>query len=128
MVIHSLTNKIYLNGGIKYSSINWRNEWYAFINLYKKEIKESDSIHNYSKDRIGYIICWFDQNILQKIGEDTDQTLNVRIRIVCGMINNLTVIPREMKIEFMECIWDTFNKLKREYTEWYCHWILQLPF
>lgn len=128
MVIHSLTNKIYLNCGIKYSSINWRNEWYTFIKLYNKEIKEQNSIHHYSKNRIGYIICWFDENIIQKIGKDSEQTLNVRIRIICGMINNLTIIPREMKIEFMECIWDTYRKLRREYNNWYCHWILQLPF
>jgi hypothetical protein len=46
------------------------------------------------------------------------------------MVNQLPVevLTRDLKIEFMECIWDTFRKLYSEWNEWYCKYILQLPF
>lgn len=126
MVIHSLTNKVYTSWGIRYSLFNWRPEWYTFIRIGNRECNK-DEFHCISTS-VKYIIYWFDTNILQKIGIDKEPTLRVRIRIVCGMVNNLHYIPRPMKIEFMECIWDIYKKFYKEWNEYYCKKILELPF
>lgn len=113
----------------KYSDINWRNEWYAFFNLAKKD-RNGD---------INKILAWFDKNVLQAMDiqyypepklKTSITTLDVRIRIVCGMINKIShyTLSREMKIAFMECIWDTYKKFKRLYLNSYFIYAEQLPF
>lgn len=126
MVIHSLTDKVYTSWGVRYELFNWRPEWYTFIRIQNRECNK-DSFH-YISDSIKYIIYWFDTNILQKIGIDKEPTLRVRIRIVCGMINKINYIPWPIKREFMECIWDTYRKFYKEWNEYYCKKILELPF
>lgn len=82
------------------------------------------------KQTLSKVLAWYDTQILQQIGIASKTTLEVRIRIVCGMVNKLPieVLTRDLKIEFMECIWDTFRKFYDEWNEWYCRYILQLPF
>mgnify|MGYP000373125857 CR=1 FL=1 len=41
MLIYSLTNHIYTTWGAKYSSFNWRPEWYTFLRIQKRELKEA---------------------------------------------------------------------------------------
>lgn len=126
MVIHSLTNKVYTSWGVRYELFNWRPEWYTFIRIQNRECNK-DEFHCIS-DSVKHIIYWFDTNILQKIGIDKEPTLRVRIRIVCGMVNKINYIPWPMKREFMECIWDTYRKFYKEWNEYYCKKILELPF
>lgn len=126
MVIHSLTNKVYTSWGVRYTLFNWRPEWYTFIRIQNRECNK-DWFH-YNDDSVKHIIYWFDTNILQKIGIDKEPTLRVRIRIVCGMVNKINYIPWPMKREFMECIWDTYRKFYKEWNEYYCKKILELPF
>ena len=106
MLIYSLTNHIYTTWGVKYSSFNWRPEWYTFLRIQKRELKELEFHESYKVQTVKYLIFWFDNRIIQKIGVDKDLTLKVRIRILCGLINNTptSVLTRPMKIEFMECI------------------------
>ena len=80
--------------------------------------------------KISHIICWFDRNVIQRIGIDNKVTIQVRIRIICGMINKLFIptVTREMKIEFMECIWDTYKQMDKSWSDYYCLNILGLPF
>lgn len=118
MVLHYLTNRVYTPWGKQYQSFHWRPSWWVYIKLedtYKP---------------VRQIICWFDANILQRIGEDARFTLDVRIRIVCGMINKLSPdrISVDMKREFMECIWDTYQKFSKDYMEYHCKYELGLPF
>lgn len=40
MLIYSLTNHIYTTWGVKYSSFNWRPEWYTFLRIQKRELNE----------------------------------------------------------------------------------------
>ena len=40
MVVYSLTNHIYTTWGVKYSSFNWRPEWYTFLRIQKRELNE----------------------------------------------------------------------------------------
>lgn len=130
MVVYSLTNHIYTTWGVKYSSFNWRPEWYTFLRIQKRELKELE-FHESSKiQTVKHLIFWFDHWILQKIGVEKDLTLKVRIRILCGLINNTptNVLTRPMKIEFMECIWDTYRKFYKEWYEYYCKTVLGLPF
>ena len=130
MLIYSLTNHIYTTWGVKYSSFNWRPEWYTFLRIQKRELKELEFHESYKVQTVKYLIFWFDNRIIQKIGVDKDLTLKVRIRILCGLINNTPtrVLTRPMKIEFMECIWDTYNKFYKDWYEYYCRNILELPF
>lgn len=127
MLINSITNHTHTSWGMPYTAINWLPEWYTFVKLQNKEIKQRD--FNERKD-VAYIVYWFDTNILQKIGIDKLKTLRVRLRIICGMINKLpyTYISRPMKMAFMECIWDTYKKFNREYYEYYYKYIIGLPF
>lgn len=57
-------------------------------------------------------------------------TLDVRIRIVCGMVNKLSSnrVSIAMKREFMECIWDAYQKFSKDYMEYHCRYELGLPF
>ena len=130
MLIYSLTNHIYTTWGVKYSSFNWRPEWYTFLRIQKRELKELEFHESYKVQTVKYLIFWFDNRIIQKIGVDKDLTLKVRIRILCGLINNTptSVLTRPMKIEFMECILDTYNKFYKDWYEYYCRNILELPF
>lgn len=130
MVIYSLTNRVYTNWGAKYSSFNWRPEWYTFIRIYNREIKELEFHEYFATIIVGHIISWFDNLILQRIGIDSEFTLRVRIRILCGLINKIShnKLTRDMKIEFMECIWDIYNKFHEDWKEYHCKYILQLPF
>lgn len=130
MLIYSLTNHIYTTWGVKYSSFNWRPEWYTFLRIQKRELNEIEFHESYRIKTVKYLIFWFDNMIIQKIGVDKDLTLKVRIRILCGLINNTpaSVLNRPMKIEFMECIWDTYNKFYKDWYEYYCRNVLELPF
>lgn len=130
MLIYSLTNHIYTTWGVKYSSFNWRPEWYTFLRIQKRELNEIEFHESYRIKTVKYLIFWFDNMIIQKIGVDKDLTLRVRIRILCGLINNTptNVLTRPMKIEFMECIWDTYNKFYKDWYEYYCRNVLELPF
>lgn len=130
MLVNSLTNHVYTSWGVRYNEFKWRNEWYTFLKLYDKELKETDSFRRHTTNSVGHIICWFDRNVIQRIGIDNKITIQVRIRIVCGMINKLFVpyVSREMKIEFMECIWDIYKQMDKSWTDYYCLKILGLPF
>lgn len=118
MVLYYLTNYVYTPWGKQYQMFHWRPSWWVFANLSNKS------------KAIRHIICWYDANVLQRISKDTKLTLDVRIRIICGMINNLSPNPMsmDMKREFMECIWDTYQKFSKDYFEYHCKYILQLPF
>lgn len=127
MVLYSLTNRVYTPWGKQYQSFHWRPSWKMFINLANRELK----INSFRDIKpINHIIYWFDTMILQRIGKDTKFTLDVRIRIVCGMINKLfsDKISIAMKREFMECIWDTYQEFSKDYIEYYCRYELGLPF
>ena len=132
MIIYNLYHGPYYVYGQKYSDVKWRNEWYTFLKLAEKEREEykfnSSFLQSYNS--INHILYWFDANIIQSIDKVSKTTLNVRIRIICGMINKMQnkKITREIKIELMECIWDAYNKLYQQYFDWYCLNILQLPF
>ena len=131
MVVNSLTAYPYLRGcPIRYSQVNWRPSWYVFLRIQNREIKNTEFHEFFDKQNLARIISWFDMNIIQQIGIASKITLKVRIRIVCGMVNKLPVevLTRELKIEFMECIWDAFDKLYDEWNEWHCRYILGLPF
>ena len=128
MVVYSLTNKLYLStSNIRYDSVNWKDDWKIFINLYDKQCRKKDWIVDCT---VGSVIYWFDTNIVQQIGKSSKTTLDVRIRIVCGMINSIPTgfLSRELKIQFMECIWDAYKKLYATYVDWHCKWILGVPF
>lgn len=127
MDIHALTNRVYTPWGKPYSKMCWRNSWNVYINLATRERKTS----NFKEiTPINHIIYWFDTNILQRIGKDSSNTLDVRIRIICGLINKLShkEISIDMKREFMECIWDAYKKFSKDYVEWHCKYILSIPF
>lgn len=100
------------------------------LRIQKRELNELEFHKSFKIQTVKYLVSWFDTQILQKIGVDKDLTLKVRIRILCGLINNTptSVLTRPMKIEFMECIWDTYNKFYKDWYEYYCRNILELPF
>lgn len=126
MEIYSLSNRIYTTWGVQYHNFIWDPNWKIFINLADKEIQNGWIKPN----SIRYIICWFDRNILQRLGKDSIATLKVRIRVVCGLVNKLpyTKLPRDLKITFMECIWHAFHEFYSKWKEWHCKYILRLPF
>lgn len=127
MVLFSVTNRVYTPWGKQYQQFHWRTSWWVFINLATKERTTNQFMSN---KPINHILYWFDNEILQKIGKDTRFTLDVRVRIVCGMINKLSPskVSMDMKREFMECIWDTYQKFSKDYMEYHCKYELGLPF
>lgn len=127
MVIHSLTNNVYTYWGMRYSEINWDDRWSTYTRIQNRQIAESFITKKYS---VKSIISWFDQEILQKIGKEkfAITTLNVRIRIVCGMVNKNVELTRDQKLELLECIWDTYRKFTEKWNDYYCLNILGLPF
>lgn len=127
MVIYSLTNKPYTTWGTQYQAIHWKPSWWVFVNLAEKELKTK----TFSENKVvNHLIYWFDSQIIQRIAYEKKTTLEVRIRIICGLVNKVSpdILSIEMKREFMECIWDTFNKFYRDYMDWYCKWIVGIPF
>lgn len=125
--IYCLTNRVRSTTGKLYSLYNWNPDWNIFL---KMAINECRTMSFKAIKPVNRIICWFDRNILQRIGEDSKITLDVRVRIVCGMINKLDAnkVSFELKIRFMECIWDTYKEFSRDWWEWHAKWILGLPF
>ena len=112
MVVNSITVYTYLNKcPVRYNQINWRPSWYVFLRIQNKEIRETEFHKFFKKQTLSKVLAWYDTQILQQIGIASKTTLEVRIRIVCGMVNKLPieVLTRDLKIEFMECIWDTFR-------------------
>lgn len=126
-MITSIAGKIYTHWGVQYHNIKWKEEWKIFEALSNKEI---NSLPFNSEKPIRHIMWWFDKNVLQQIGIESKVTLDVRIRIVCGMINKLSPnhLSIELKREFMECIWDSYRNFGRSQENWYCKYVLNLPF
>lgn len=127
MVVVALTNETFLPFCFKpYRSLKWMNEWYTFLNIYEKERKEGWI----KKGDVGYVISWFDRNVLQKFGEEPFQCLLVKLRIAVCMVNNISPkkLSPEMKHWFMMCLWDAFKQFEKAYIEWHSKWVAHLPF
>ena len=60
MLIYSLTNHIYTTWGVKYSSFNWRPEWYTFLRIQKRELNEIEFHESYRIKTVKYLIFWYD--------------------------------------------------------------------
>ncbi len=127
MVLHSLTNQTHTKWGMPYSRINWSPDWYTFLKLQDKEIRELGINH---RKYIAFIIYWFDTKILQEIGVAKDDTLWVRMRIVTCFVNKLphTYASWYMRHAFIRCMIDTYQKFMHEWNEYYCRYVLGLPF
>lgn len=131
--IQSLTDEPYTHWGKRYNSFDWHPNWFTFIRIQNKEVgptrdRTGKDWYHYYKPSVHYVIYFFDRYILQRIREDNKQTLDVRIRITCGLINKIDYIPWTMKREFMECIWDAYKKFYKSWYEYYYKYILELPF
>lgn len=126
-MINSIAGKTYTHWGVPYHNFKWKQEWNIFETLANKEI---NSLPFNCEKPIRHIMYWFDKNVLQQIGIEKKVTLDVRIRIVCGMINKLSPnrLSIELKREFMECIWDAYRNFGRSQEDWYCKYVLNLPF
>lgn len=78
---------------------------------------------------IKYILCWFDKNVLRQISMSTSTiTLDVRIRIICGIINKNTFLTRDLKIELMELIWSKYKERQRLFSDFVARSIHKVPF
>jgi hypothetical protein len=129
-----LTNRVYTQWGQLYSSIKWNCFWDNILKQVEKELTENDYIHLSKQQRqktLVYIIYWFDINILQKFPiDDTkikDETFDVNMRIICGMVNNLNY-DNDFKIKIVECFHDAFKRFYIEWMNWRCLRIWNLPF
>lgn len=125
MDVYSLTNQVNTTWGVRYNCFNWRDDWEIHIKNYRRTVY-FEKKYNWNTP----IMAWFDMNILQRIGIDSDFTIRVRIRILCGMINKIPphIYSREMKISFMECVWDIYKQFKKSWEDWHCKYELGLPF
>lgn len=75
------------------------------------------------------ILCWFDKYILRQISRTTKTTtLDVRIRIVCGMINKNTFLTRDLKYELMELIWTKYKEKTKLFNDFVARSICGVPF
>lgn len=83
----------------------------------------------YKNPDIKYILCWFDKKILQQMLVSTKRTtLDVRIRIICGLINKNKFLTRDLKIELMELIWKKYKEKQCLFNEFLSRSIYGLPF
>lgn len=126
-MVTSLTNNVYTPWGKSYQKFRWNADWNIFIKIAERERKTSSFKDTKS---VNHIIYWFDTEVLQKINTERKVTLDVRIRIVCGMVNKVlhTKLSWELKQRFMQCIWDAYQEFSRDYIEYNCRYILKLPF
>lgn len=85
---------------------------------------------DFEKFPICYITTWYVMNILNELETSNSNTLYVKLRIVCGMVNKIPdkKLSKELKIHFMECIWDTFIDAYKDYCEFASRFIWELPF
>lgn len=75
------------------------------------------------------IISWFDTMILQEMSRNVKKiTLDVRIRIVCGMINKDIFLTKDLKLELMELIWTKYKERERIHDNVIAKCIYNIPF
>ncbi len=92
-------------------------EWNKFFKMASKH------------DNIKNILCWFDKNILRQMSLSTKKTtLDVRIRIICGMINKDHFLTRDLKFELMELIWDKYREKNKLFSDFVAISIYKVPF
>lgn len=109
--------KIYILDNIYSCNYCNKPEWNKFFKMAEK--------HKSIKD----ILCWFDKNILRQMSISTKKsTLDVRIRIICGMINKNTFLTRDLKFELMELIWYKYKEKTKLFYDFVAISIYELPF
>lgn len=123
-VIHSLTDKVNTSWGERYGKFNWEG-WEPFIKIRDNRTNKKTFS---TKVELPHIIGWLDREVLQQIGVSTYTTIDVRIRIICGMINNCIQLNWQQKQKLMELIWDIRKQFNKSYTDYYCKYIAQVPF
>lgn len=115
--------KIYLFDDIYSCNYCSTPEWNKFFRIAQNQTE------------IRKILIWFDKNILRQIRWKSAEfetrnkiTLDVRIRVVCGMINKTTKLTRPLKQELMELIWSKYRESMREHGDFIAKSIFKVPF
>lgn len=120
---NSCKRKLYLFDNVSQCNYCSTPQWNKFFRI----------ANNHTEVR--NILIWFDKNILRQIeGKDVEyeninrKTLDVRIRIICGMINKTSKLTRDLKIELMELIWDKYKERRRVHENFIARSIYHVPF
>lgn len=93
------------------------SSWYKYIQLAqkKKELKE--------------VLSWFDTRVLNDIFFGASvTTVDVRVRIVCGMVNKLTCITPDMKYELMNLMYEKRKEYQKKHIEFLARYVYNIPF
>lgn len=135
--VYCLTNRAFTKWGERYSKIEWCNYWATVLETcHLERIRKVHNIHSDNKLTLTHIVYWFDINILQQFPlteQVDDSTLDVRMRIVCGMINKLISTDKikysdTFKQETINALQDTYRKFYNKWWDWYSINVLELPF
>lgn len=129
MEVNSLYGHPYTTWGRRYNQFKWNDDWNIFLRIAEKERIFEDS-HGLRAKPVNTVLAFLDVRILQRIGKDPITTLDVRIRVVCGLVNKIShmILSRELKLRFMDCIWDIYKQFSKDYIEYHCKYVLELPF
>lgn len=128
--VDKIHHNIYTRWGILYSKF-LVSEWDTFLRISQREKDNArKNYHWIDENTVNSVLYWVDENIFGSIGLVNSFTLDVRVRIACGMINKLDLpyLTRDLKIQLVECIWCSYRKATSLYNEWYCRNIEGLPF
>lgn len=85
---------------------------------------------DFRKYPICYIIYWYTMNVLNELETNNFKTLQVKLTIVCSMINKISdkKLSKELKIHLTDFIQITFSNAYEDYFEYTCKFIRKLPF
>lgn len=111
-----LRRSTYDNYGVNINRY-WKDySWHKYIQLAqkKKELKQ--------------VLSWFDTRVLDDIPWKSITTIDVRVRIVCGMVNKLICITPDMKYELMNLMYDKRKEYQRLHIDFVAKWEYKVPF
>lgn len=126
--VESISSLFYFtHWGVKYADIFNYFEWKAMQKLINicsgdfvfKPINKHSSIC-FCKKGLEELVVWFDTNVINRIGKDTITTIDVRMRILTGMLNNLINLTHDQKREAHIIFVNSFRQANRSYIDYMC--------
>lgn len=80
------------------------------------------------KPELKKVLIWFDNKIIDDLPTKSYTTINVRIRIVCGMVNKLSCLTPDMKYELMNLVYSKRKEFDNKLIEFKAKWEWRIPF
>lgn len=118
--------KLYISGVTNRNILDW-SKWEPYLNIADRERNRKE----YNK--LNHLLYWYDYNILwqiDKVNYTKDlTTLDVKLRIVTGMVNKADYLTWEQKYELMDLMFEKYKEFIKHRFDWlhFCE-VQNLPF